>query len=212
MKIVFAIAVLILTSSLASAALLTVNCSVVSSPTELNANIVCPQFSGGGLTSVQISVSGGITGSITLTNNASTSQTVTGTTSSAFSIGALAGFTIVNPIFSASYTTGPQSLTAGQSKTFAGLSGTGSDNLGTDTTVLAPYTGAGTFNIAVSTLTALAVSGGGGQVASAQSTSANGTATVTYNSAMTGVPEPGTLAMIGLGILGLAFVSRRLTA
>src|SRR5215472_6287295 len=125
MKIVFAIAVLILTSSLASAALLTVNCSVVSSPTELNANIVCPQFSGGGLTSVQISVSGGITGSITLTNNASTSQTVTGTTSSAFSIGALAGFTIVNPIFSASYTTGPQSLTAGQSKTFAGLSGTG---------------------------------------------------------------------------------------
>src|SRR5215467_11461032 len=129
----------------------------LSSPTELNANIVCPQFSGGGLTSVQISVSGGITGSITLTNNASTTQTVTGTTSSAFSIGALAGFTIVNPIFSASYTTGPQSLTAGQSKTFAGLSGTGSDNLGTDTTVLAPYTGAGTFNIAVSTLTGLTV-------------------------------------------------------
>ena len=108
MKIVFAIAVLIITSSLASAALLTVNCSVVSSPTELNANIVCPQFSGAGLTSVQISVSGGITGSITLTNNASTSQTVTGTTSSAFSVGPLAGFTFVNPIFSASFTTGPQ--------------------------------------------------------------------------------------------------------
>jgi hypothetical protein len=137
---------------------------------------------------------------------------VTGTTSSAFSVGPLAGFTFVNPIFSASFTTGPQTLTAGQSKTFSGLSGTGGGSLGTDTTVLLPYEGAGTFSIAVSTLTGLNVSGGGGQVASNQSTSANGTAMVTYNSQMTGVPEPGTLAMIGLGILGLAFVSRRLTA
>src|SRR5208337_1518755 len=178
------------------------NCTVVASPTELNAMIVCPQFNGVGLESVQITVSGGITGSITLTNNASSTESTTGTTSSDFSVGALAGFSFVNPIFTAMYTTGLQSLSPGQSKTFSGMVGTGSADLGTDTTVLAPYIGAGTFNIDVSTLTGLTVSGGGGQIGASQSTNANATAEVTYT-ATTSTPEPVTASLIGLGLCGL---------
>ena len=197
---------LVLLGGLASAT--TVNCTVVSGPTELSNSIVCPQFSGVGLQSVQITVSGDITGSIMLMNNATTTESTQGTTSSDFSIGPLAGFSFGAPIFTAMYTTGPQSLTAGQSQTFSGLKGSGMKDLGTDTAVLAPYMGAGSFTIDVSTLTSLVITGGGGHIGSSQSTSADATAVVTYT-AGTSTPEPLTASLIGLGLCGLGLLQAK---
>jgi hypothetical protein len=200
---------LLATAGLASATPVTVTCSTVSGATELNDSIVCPQFNPvtGVLNSISIVVSGTITGSITLTNNAATTQNVTGTATSQFFIDPLAGFVFVNPIFSASYSTGAQSLTTGQTATFAGLSGSGSANLGPNTSNFVPYEGTTTFNIPITTLSGIAILGGGGQIGSDQSTNGTATAQVTYVFDETGnVPEPGTILLMGAGLvlLGLA--------
>ena len=180
-KSLFFVAFLLCSFGVASANTLVVNCTIVSGPTELNANVLCPQFNvAGTLQSVQITVSGSITGSITLTNNASTTQTGSGTTSSSFNVGALTGFSFVNPVFSASYTTGTRTLSAGQTLTVVGLSASGSGDLGTNSSSLAPYTGAGNFNIGVSTATLFSAQGSGGFFMGSEAENASATAVVTY--------------------------------
>jgi hypothetical protein len=208
-KLCFSLLPALMFSGAASASILTVNCSTIGSPTELSGVVVCPQFNLFGLQSLHITVTGGITGSITLTNNNTSTQTVAGTTSSRLSVGALPGFSFVNPLFTASFTTGSQSLLAGQAVTFAGLSGSGGGDLGTDSTILAPYIGAGNFNVGLSTLTNLSVTGGGGQVASSQSTNATGSVVVVYTYTESTVPEPTTISLIGLGLLGFSLVTRK---
>jgi len=184
----------------ASATTMTVLCSTLNGPTEINGNVVCPQFSGLGLLSeVAITVDGAISGSITLTNNGSATQNGEGTTTSGFMVGPLTGFIIANPLFSATFNTGLQSLTPGQTKTFSGLSGTGSATI-TDTGLFAPYTGAGNFNIPVLTGSMLTISGGGGNFAGSQSTTGTATATVTYTFASTTVPEIGTPIYLATGL------------
>jgi len=207
-RLIFVLALPVLT---ASASTMLVTCSTLNGPTELSGNLVCPQFNGLNLTEISIMLSGGITGSITLTNNASVTETGAGTTNSAFTVGPLTGFSIPIPLFTSMFTTGTQSLTAGQSKTFSGLSGNGSDII-TDSTVFAPYTGAGSFNIAVSTATMLNISGGGGNFGGSQSTSANATATVTYTFGSTTVPEMATpvYLLTGLGAILIGLVRRRI--
>ena len=158
-----------------------VNCSTASSPTELDEDIVCPQFNlGGTLQSVQIDVSGTIMGQLSLSNSGFISQTGAGTTSSSFSVGALAGFTFVNPLFEPSFTTGPRTLTATETLTVAGLSDSGDADLGTNSSSLGPYTGAGSFDIAISTVTSSGIEGGGGSFGGGGFTSASATAVVTY--------------------------------
>jgi hypothetical protein len=204
-------------SSVASASMLVVNCSVVSGPTELvSANISCGQFNLGGgftLSNINITVSGGITGSITLTNGDTAPQSGSGTSTTSFNFGGLAGFSFSNPIYSPSFTTGPQALAAGQTKTFPGLSATGNGTLGNDTTIFAPYTGAGTFNVPVSTSTFFSSGGTGGSFSAAQSSSANSTAVVTYTyGPAAATPEPTTISLLGLGLIGFGFVARKFTA
>src|SRR5262249_39093461 len=148
---------------------------------------------GATLSNISIAVSGGITGSITLTNGDSSPHSGTGTTTSSFNFAPLSGFSFVNPIFPASYTTGVQPLAAGQTLTVSGLSGSSLGTLGNDTTVFGSYTGAGFFDIFVSTDTIFSTAGSGGSFSAAQSSGAHATAVVTYTySFAAGVPEPTT--------------------
>ena len=167
----------------AAADTLIVNCGTTSGPAEVvSAAVLCPQFNLGGqvVSAISISISGGISGSITQTNNGNTTATGVGTTSTQFSFGALAGFTFVNPVFMASFTTGNRTISVGQTLTVSGLSGSGNGALGSNTTSFAPYVGAGNFTIVFSTATVLAATGTGGSFAASAFTNANATAVVTY--------------------------------
>ena len=204
-------------TGVASASTMIVNCSVVSGPTELvAANIACGQFNLGGgftLSNINIAVSGGIAGSITLTNGDVNPQSGSGTSTTSFSFGGLSGFSFVNPIYSPSFTTGLQPLAGGETKPFGGLSAAGNGTLGNDTTIFAPYTGVGTFNIPVSTSTFVSSGGTGGSFSAAQASSANSTAQVTYTyDVAAAAPEPTTISLLGLGLLGFGFVARKFTA
>jgi hypothetical protein len=194
----------------ASATIMTVTCSTLNGPTELNNNIVCPQFNGLNLQSIAITINGGISGSITLTNNASITETGSGTTTSQFIVGPLSGFTIVSPLFAAMFTTGSQSLTAGQSKTFPGLTGTNSAMI-TDNSVFAPYIGPGNFNIPILTSSMLEIMGGGGNFAGSQTTTANATASVAYTFGSTTTPEVSTPVYLvtGFGAILIGLLRRR---
>ncbi len=200
-------------SGIASADTLVVNCGSPSGPTELvSVAILCPQFNlvGQTLSSISITVSGGITGSITLTNGAPATQTGSGTTTTDFNFGALSGFTFANPIYSPSFTTGVRTLDSGVPLTIGPLSATGNGSLGSDITDFVPYTGAGDFTIPVSTSTFFSSGGTGGFFMAAQASNANATAVVTYTYAATELtPEPATISLLGLGLLGFGFVARK---
>jgi len=168
----------------ASAATLVVNCGTVSGPTELaSAAVLCPQFNPatGTVYAISITISGAISGSITLTNGDDQSHTAVGTTTSQYSVGALTGFNFVNPLFTNSFTSGNRSLNAGQTLTISGLtSSAGNASLGANTTTFAPYVGGGNFTVPFSTATSFTSTGEGGFFMSAQATNANATAVVTY--------------------------------
>jgi len=208
------LAEVLLFSVVGSASTLVVNCGTVSGPTELvSAAVLCPQFNllGQTLSNISIAVSGGISGSITLTNGDSSTQSGSGTSTTGFSFGALSGFTFVSSIYSPSFGTGPQTIAGNTTMSFPNLFATGNGTLGNDTTIFAPYTGGGNFSILTTTSTFFSAGGTGGAFRAAQSSSANATAVVTYTYAATAaIPEPATISLLGLGLLGFGFIVRKI--
>ena len=171
--------------------------------TEVTTNLTIPKwnpatFPGSTLTSVSITITAGIAGSITLTNNDVSSQTGSASTLMTPTLKDSLNNVIVLTPSSVSYTTGSQTIAAGATVPFTNLSNTGFLT-GTQTSNLSQYTGTGNLSLPYSTSTSLNVAFGGGNVGAQQATQTSAAVSVTY----TFVPEPASLGLLGLGALGL---------
>jgi hypothetical protein len=204
------------------AAVQEVTCTASLAPTELNVDLACAQFHGPvqALTSISIELRGQISGTMSLTNNTQGTLTATATTLTDFNLASIAGFgptdpansgfSWTNPLFSASFDTGPLNLAAGQSKVVTVSSQVESATLALNTTQFQPYTGAGTFNLHVDTLTGLEnvsafpTGGHGSPIIPGQEISATVTALIQYSV----VPEPAAVSLVAVGLLGLLWLNR----
>jgi len=200
----------------AFASVINATCSNVPlQPTELfSATMTCSQFDSstyGTLNSVTITVNGYIEGTISLTNNAQGTQSVSASTTSDFYLGPLNGFSITNPIMSLSFSTGLQSIASGATYNSPTLFSNGSWGPMTTSTGLASYEGLGTFDLVVSTLSGFGLVGGGSSFNSLQSLQAQANAVVSYEygALANTVPEPSSIALLGIGLMGFGFMVRR---
>jgi hypothetical protein len=192
--------ILLLFSSIAPCGTLVVLCGGYLLPTDVNSDMQCQQFDGGGLVSVDIRLTADIQSTFTLANLIGGEETGSATQTTDFNIGALAGFNFSNPAFSAAYTTPSLTLCAADCA-FTGTAGdVSSVDLGTDTSVLAPYIGAGTFNVPYMTQTSFA--GLGTLTATLDTSNVAFSGKVTYTFVDT--PEPRTLYFIGAGLIYFA--------
>jgi len=200
-----------------------VNCTAPAAPTELSVALHCGQFDPAGrtLTSISIELTGNISGTVSLTNTTQTVKSANITTFSRFSIGSIAGlgagdfpasgFSWTNPLFTASISADLSDIPAnGGTKTSDLLTSNDvSATLGLNTTQFNPYLGAGTFDIGVTTLTGVTIFPTGGVdtpfIPGQENTTASVSAMVTY----TFVPEPATVSLIAVGLLGLGALQLR---
>lgn|GEM_PF-3558232 len=191
-------------------------CTIFSGPTELAAApISCAQFDSslGTLISMTLDISARITGTISLTNNATSIQLVSGATNSNFFVGPLAGFAFASPFANPSFGTGFQNIGPGATFVSGALD---SGVVVASQTIFAGFgayqnAGGGLFGITATTISGFALTGGGGQITSAQTTQGTFTGAVSFlfdDGAVT-TPEPASMALLGAGMLALGVARRR---
>jgi hypothetical protein len=87
----------------------------------------------------------------------------------------------------------------------------GSENVTVPTAHFSLYEGSGTFTITGSTQFYSSFIGGGGNLAFTQATNATMSASVTYDYADAGTPEPATMALMGSALIGIGLLGRKRT-